>query len=346
MSEIDALADPIYRNPPVIRGLEYASAEDLGEIIDWGLKNQSVQEIHKITKGAGIKIAVLDTGAPQHQDIGELLFAHNTTNSATPFDGEGHSTHVCGIIRARANDLGVRGVAPEAMLGTVKVLGDNGSGMSKWISNGIYKAIDEKVDILSMSLGGGYSQPIEQACIDAVQSGMFVICAAGNEGSLPGQNTVNWPARLAVTIAVASYNQEGQISEFSSSGPEVAFAFPGEDILSTWPGNRYRRLSGTSMATPFMSGTVALYLAYLKTVGKPVPQNNSELREQFKAACKDMGPTGRDDHWGWGIPDLNGLVRAIDVRPPSDPNDLFLGPFGFRFPTTLEGKQGVFIYIK
>src|SRR6185312_15429786 len=112
---------------------------------------------------------------------------------------------------------------------------------------------------LSMSFGSPDESPDISAAIDrAVAQRRFVVCAAGNAG-LP--DSVNFPARLDATVAVGSVDQNGQVSRFSSRGAEVDICAPGENILSTYLGGGYAKLSGTSMAAPFVSGVVALLLA-------------------------------------------------------------------------------------
>lgn len=333
-----------YCNPPVVMSPIIMTAEQLTERIDWGLENHGIPETHQVTKGDGVKIGVLDTGRPVHEDIGDVAFSYNFTRSPTDEDRQGHATHVCGTIRALENGKGVLGVAPKALIGTVKVLGDDGYGSNAWIAKGIYKCIDEKCDIISMSLGGPYDPGIEQACLDAIQSGIYVICAAGNEGSAPGQNTISWPARLRATIAIAAYNRDGVIADFSSRGPEIDFAFPGENILSTWPGNKYRVLSGTSMATPFASATVALILSYFrKHAADRIPKTNTQLRELLREYSRDMGVSGRDNAWGFGIPDINGIVRSVRTINDQQTGWISFGSLSFKFPAELDGKSGLFI---
>lgn len=157
------------------------------------------------------------------------------------------NTHCCGIIAARDNALGVVGVAPKANLVIGKVLGDSGSGSSQSVAAGVKWAADQGVDIISMSLGS--SQPdssIKSAIQYAVGKGVYVVCAAGNDG--PGPNTVDYPGRWPEVIAVASTNQAGQVSNYSSRGPEVDIAAPGEQIVSTYLNGTLAKLSGTCLA--------------------------------------------------------------------------------------------------
>jgi subtilisin family serine protease len=342
-------ADRESRLPPVIYGEKVYLANELQDIVDWGLKLHDIPEMHKITQGEGIKIAILDTGRPDHFDCPEPLFSFNFTRYASDIDANGHSTHCAGTLAGRANGRGVIGVAPAVQVGYCKVLGDDGSGSNVSIVRGIDAAIAQGVDLISMSLGGGYDQAIEAACLRAVKAGIFLICAAGNDGDQGNNDTVGWPAKLGDTIAVASYNETGLISRFSSRGPDIDVAFPGEEILSCWPGNKYRRLSGTSMATPFAAGVVALMLSYQRKLaanGKIVTPvvTAEDLHQRFVRYAKDQGPEGRDRAWGFGIPDVDQFIRGGVLEIPNGEisKDVFaLGSLRIRFPAdVVAGKAG------
>ena len=134
-------------------------------------------------------------------------------------------------------------------------------------------------------------------------------------------------------------------------------AFPGEDILSTWPNNTFRSISGTSMACPAASGLTALMLSYTEKAqaeGKEVApvRNNSELRKRWSENAQDMGKKGKDISFGWGIPDADGIVRAGVKEAPDDPppppdSDVGFELFGGLHVALHEhgGKSGVFIYV-
>lgn len=344
-----AVAASDSRLPPIIYGPQVYLASELQDVVDWGLRLHGIPEMHDVTQGEGIKIAILDTGRPDHFDCPEPLFSFNFTRYASDIDVNGHSTHCAGTLAGRANGRGVVGVAPAAQVGYCKVLGDDGSGSNSSIVRGIDAAIAQGVDIISMSLGGGYDRAIEAACMRAVKAGIFLICAAGNDGEHGSEDTIGWPARLDDTIAVASYNEAGLISRFSSRGDSIDVAFPGEQILSCWPGNKYRRLSGTSMATPFAAGVVALMLSYQRKVaanGKIVSPvvTADDLHQRFVRYAKDQGPQGRDRAWGFGVPDVDQFVRGgvSDIPNGGISPDVFaLGSLRIRFPAdVVAGKTG------
>jgi subtilisin family serine protease len=342
--------ESIYRLPPMVLGAEILTAQQIDDIIDWGLEgNKLVNVWPESGKGEGVKVAILDTGRPDHKDLPDPIFAHNFSRSATDLDRVGHATHVAGTLGARENGTGVIGVAPLCQIGYCKVLGDDGSGTSDAIARGIYRAIDEGVHIISMSLGGGFDRGIADACLNAVQAGIFVICAAGNDGANGNANTIGWPARLPYTVAIASYNRDGKISQFSSRGPEVDAAFPGEDILSCWLNQGFRRISGTSMATPFASGLTANMLSYQArhTVDNPV-RNNADWKKRVEETGQDQGPQGKDNAWGWGIPDPMGFVRGRAASPapvPGDGERFKFGSLNVEILNLPDGRSGPFLWV-
>jgi len=206
-SEEPSHAPPPFRLPPF--KVEQVMAVK-SQIVDWGLEMLGIPTFWKTTKGEGIRVAVLDTGcAPNHPDLREaILDAEDFT--ASPFgwaDGNGHGTHVCGIIAAQDDAAGVVGVAPKARLLVGKVLNDQGSGGSHGIVRGIRWAVERRADVISMSLGSPVPDPlIGQAVKEALQAGVFVVAAAGNEG--PDLDTVGYPAGFPGVISVARFEVE------------------------------------------------------------------------------------------------------------------------------------------
>ena len=302
----------IYRPPPYVVGPQVFFYSQVEDKKPWSLVKNCVPEHWAETMGEDVVVAILDTGLWEHRDLPNPVFAENFTKSKTLFDKQGHGTHVAGTIGARLDGAGVVGWAPGCSLAAVKVLGDDGSGTDEGIADGIRYAAEMGAHIINMSLGGGFSPRIAEACREVIQQGVFVLCAAGNEGTW-GADTVGWPAKLSETIAIASYRKDGKISEFSSRGAEVDIAFPGEDILSTWPDNKFRSISGTSMATPACAGLTALMLASHRIAAeaerlKTPVRNNRHLREHLKKYAQDMGDEGFDHAFGWGIPDYRGII--------------------------------------
>lgn len=224
-------------------------------------------KIWNVTKGKGVTVAVLDTGCEHsHPDLKDrIIGGRNFTNDdggdpATFFDDNGHGTHVAGIIAAQQDNKGVVGVAPETNLLIVKVLNKKGVGQYDWIINGIHYAIEQQVDILSMSLGGPVDVPeLHDAIKKAVAHNILVVCAAGNEGDdNDSTDEFAYPGAYNEVISVGAIDFERRPSKFSNSHNEIDVVAPGEEILSTYLNGKYAKLSGTSMAAPHVSGALAL----------------------------------------------------------------------------------------
>lgn len=305
-----------FRLPPVRIDSQPMNATALSQQIDWGLRERNMPEIWKRSAGAGVLVIVLDTGVPQHVDLPKPVFTADFTGSVSPYDRNSHQTHCSGIIAAKNDKDGVVGWAHEADLAHIKVLGDQGSGMTTWIERGIQQSTklwrarrhDYVGCIISMSLGGRFDQEQEEAIVEANEAGILVVAAVGNSGFREGgRSTVDHPGASRNTIGVAAYRRDGKIARFSSGGPEVDIAMPGEEILSTVPGNKYQVMSGTSMATPAAAGLLACILA-----SRPHDAGLRELmgmRAFLKKHAEDRGELGKDNRFGFGVPSAEDLVR-------------------------------------
>ena len=304
------MSSPVYRLPPFkVDKVMLATAET----IDWGLKLLGIPPLWKETQGEGIKVCVLDTGiALEHPDLQPaILEASDFTHSpSAAYDAQGHGTHVSGIIAARRNAHGIVGVAPQSKIIAAKVLNDEGAGTSKDIVAGIHWAIASGADILSMSLGSPEpDEEIHQALLLAISKGIFVITAAGNEG--PDLDTVGYPAGFPEMVAVGSIDRRKRLSQFSSRGRQVDVVAPGDEITSCYPARSYATLSGTSMATPFVSGVVALALAkHRKIGGKTALRTQQDLIEHLGRTSVDAGLAGFDPLYGYGIVNPAKLIKG------------------------------------
>ena len=209
------------------------------------------------------------------------------------------------------NDSGTVGVAPKAQCISVKVLSDSGSGTWDNVAKGLEYCLGIGADIVSMSLGGRTPYPeIENQIKALYKLGVPVICAAGNGGA----GGVNFPAMYDETIAVGAFDKYGKVARFSSKGEKVEWAAPGVDILSTYKSNGYARLSGTSMACPFMVGIVALMLSKHRKQQKETGKNDcttvEEIREHLLKYTMDKGRVGKDNSWGYGVIDVKSMFGS------------------------------------
>ncbi|MFZ3580150.1 S8 family peptidase [Virgibacillus sp. DJP39] len=253
-----------------VQVIPYLVNEEMDQIdneIPKGIKLIQAPEIWQVTKGKGVTVAILDTGCDiNHPDLMERVVGgknftdDDSDNPAIYMDYAGHGTHVAGTIAATLNNEGVTGVAPEANLLIVKVLNKKGFGQYDWIIDGINFAIEQKVDIISMSLGGPTDHPkLYEAIKSAVNENILVVCAAGNEGD--GNFSTDefaYPGSYNEVISVGAIDLNRHSSDFTNSNNELDLVAPGEKILSTYLGGKYATLSGTSMAAPHASGALAL----------------------------------------------------------------------------------------
>lgn len=317
-----------------------AAMATLSETVDWGLASYGIPEQWSSTRGAGVRVAVLDTGIEsRHDDLREgIAAARDFTRSRSGVeDRNGHGTHVAGTIGARKNSRGVVGVAPECRLLVGKVLDDGGSGSGRSVAAGIDWACAEGAEIISMSLGSASADGAIRSAIErATRDGRLVICAAGNDGR---SNSVNYPARWPETTAVAAVDRNGRVARFSSRGPEVDVAAPGQDVLSTYLRGGYAKLSGTSMATPFVTGVVALLIARRRKRGEePLRLTAVELREELRRTSRDAGPVGHDPNYGWGMINPAGMLSAVEDGDGDGAAEYRIGP------VTINGVRGSLVF--
>ena len=241
-----------------------------GQVEDWGRIRIHAKEAWAISTGETIKVCILDTGIDQsHPDL-SYVAGQDFTGEGSFNDSFGHGTHVAGIIAAKDNQNGTVGTS-KAQLYIGKVLGSNGSGSTDGIVNGIRWCKQEKVQVINMSLGSSqYSQALDYAVNDAAQAGIYVVVAAGNESG-----PVAYPAMSQGAIAVSATTQQDTLARFSNYGPKIAVAAPGENILSSVPmagcqicngQKEMGYMSGTSMATPYVAGCIALMLGASNSV--------------------------------------------------------------------------------
>lgn len=288
----------------------------LSETEDYNHRMLGIPEMWKTTRGKGVRVAVLDTGCPQHIDLAVAGYK-DFSGSKTARDLNGHGSHVAGIIAALVNGIGVRGIAPDVELYCGKVLGDDGSGSIDAIADGIRWAVDEvRADVVNLSLGcppsGAFSSSLREACRYAYDKGVVLCCAAGNDAG-----KVNAPANLDTTIAVAAVDRNREKAYFTCHGSEVDFAAGGVDVFSTWLDNRYAKLSGTSMATPVITGVVALVQASAKSKGRALTPD--EVYATLVGISVDVEKPGKDDYTGNGIPVFTSQWEEPDPETKDGP---------------------------
>lgn len=276
--------------------------------------------------GEGVKVCIVDTGIDEsHSAINPLVGWKDLVNDELePYDDYWHGTHVAGIVASQDSLYG--GVAPGASLIGVKVLDSSGNGWASDVVIGISECINLGADIISLSLGGGvYSgecdfDPVAYAANIAVDSGLVVVAASGNGGFT---DLISSPACGSKVLAVGAVTKGDKKPAYSNGGIELDLVAPGNGIFSTYPslsGNKFVKKSGTSMATPHVSGTAALLLEANPFL------TPAEVGDILKMSAVDLGEIGFDTKYGHGRVDaysayqyfLSSLAQSCSVDADCD----------------------------
>ena len=289
----------------------------------WGLSMIDAPHAWGISRGSSsVLIAILDSGVDlDHPDLTTKVRTDIdwdfVNDDAVADDDHGHGTHVAGIAAAATdNERGVAGLGWEATLLPLKVLDDGGNGSGEDLIEAIRYAADNGASIINMSLGG--DAPCPQAVQDAVDyayaRGAVLVAAAGNHDDINTFNAEFFPANCDHVLGVAAIDSDGDIASYSNYGGHVSVAAPGTSIYSTWMGGGYGYMSGTSMATPHVSGLAALLRAYYPSY------TPDQIASAILDNAEDIGAAGRDDYAGCGLIDayralLNGAQGATPLCP-------------------------------
>ena len=279
----------------------------MAESTPYGITMVQAQQLSDNLTG-NQKVCIMDTGYMlDHPDLpntgitgNDGYGANNTGNWYN--DGNGHGTHVAGTIAALGgNGLGVVGVNSSGQLGLhiVKVFNDQG----RWaygsdLVAGISQCQTAGATVTSMSLGGPQASNAErQAFANSYAQGMLHIAAAGNDAN----SSLSYPASYDSVVSVAAVDRNGNKASFSQYNAQVEIAAPGVGTNSTWNNGGYRSISGTSMATPHVSGVAALVWSHFPNC------SNQQIRDALNVTAQDRGAPGRDTSYGFGI------VKAKDA---------------------------------
>ena len=280
------------------------------QTVPWGVDQVDAEKAWASNTGSAVKVGIVDTGIDlSHPDLQtNIRGGINTINPGKGSnDDNGHGSHVAGTAAAINNTIGVVGVGPAIDLYAIKVLNRQGSGFLSDVIEGLQWAIANNIQVINMSLGTSSDiQSFHDSVIAVRNAGIVQVAAAGNSGG-----AVSFPAAYEEVIAVSATDLTNTITSWSSRGSEIDLAAPGLEIPSTYKGGTYATLSGTSMATPHVTGGAALVL---KTpVGTYDLNANglwdpNEVLAKLSATATDLGESGKDPLYGSGL--LNALSAS------------------------------------
>lgn len=297
-----------FAKDPAVESVEYNYIGKLAYTPDdpkfrrqWGLKKPGFREAWNSTRGAGVRVAVVDTGAAVgHVDLRrKVAGARDFVNDdGSVQDLGGHGTHVAGIVVARTgNRKGIAGGCPSCKLLVAKVFDGKNTGTVARFAEGIRWSADRGAEVINLSFAHPAPSTIEENAIDyARDRGAVVVAAAGNGDT----SDPTYPAASPGVLAVAATNRYDRRAAFSNFGNWVDVAAPGVEILSTIP-RGYASWNGTSMATPHVSALAAL----LASQGK----SRTRIEELIPQTAVDLGPDGRDPYFGAGRISASQAVR-------------------------------------
>jgi serine protease len=305
------------------------STNDPYRSLQWNFDMIGVDAAWAWNKGAGITVAVIDTGV---SEAGEdtpihLVNGIDYVNGGTPNDENGHGTHVAGTIaQATDNGKGVAGIAPEATILAIRALDANGGGSMYNVAKAITSAVNSGADVINMSLGTSSSMStVATAVADAVARGVVVVAASGNEY----RSTVSYPAAYPGVIAVGAVGGDRAVAAYSNGGTALDVVAPGGNMAldanrdgyadgvlqETFEGGSwgYNFFEGTSMASPHVAAVAALLLAEGAD-----PQGVEQI---LRDTATDIGTAGFDTRAGYGLITPSAALASIDGSAPPAEED-------------------------
>lgn len=333
ITELGKRSDVDYAEYDVVDQIAVVIPNDLRYGDQWSHDIVRSERAWDITKGASsnILIGIIDSGISMntigsldHPDLnsGKFILGTDFVDGGSPRDENAHGTHVVGIAAAETNNCtGIAGMNWETPVYICRTLDADGNGSSSDFADAVEEIVDYALAnnlkvVINYSAGGGHNLTKRNACQYAHDNGMILCAATGNDNG----GAVIFPAAYSVdfngVIAVGSTDSDDTVSSFSNIGPEVTVVAPGRNILSTTPtylispsiSTNYDSFDGTSMATPLVTGLVALMWSR-----RPALSNN-RVRQYLVDTCVKLGPGTFNNSWGYGRVDAYEAVSSIILR--------------------------------
>ncbi len=326
-------------NPFAIRPTAGAleSQEVYGDLIQTNVKGLD---------GTGVRVCIVDSGIDTtHKDLSGInlvAWRDFVNNQDQPYDDQGHGTSMAGILAA---DGWIEGVAPKVELVVAKALSGNGTGDDGVVADAIDWCVEQNVQIISLSLGGAPGlipfsifggRDSSDAADDAIDQGIVVIAAAGNDGGPDDDGDVAHPSSERLVISVGGHTEDGSHWSGSSTGdnngnliplilprqdphkkPEIVAPAEGVPVVNndgTWS-----IVDGTSAATVFVTGAIALLLEAVPSLGANETSGSSDTVIQIKQALMDTSKPlpsqdGHDDDYGYGMLQIENLINSFEQQ--------------------------------
>ncbi|ADU30207.1 S8 family peptidase [Evansella cellulosilytica] len=281
--------------------------DEFYEPYQWNLTQIFAEDAWNVSVGrTAVPIAIVDSGIdPEHFDLAEkIMDGYNAFENNSAFEDEhGHGTHVAGIASAITNNHdGVAGVSWHNPILAVKALDHNAEGSSLSIAKGIVWAVDQGAKVINLSLGDSHDSNIMYEAIKyAYDQDVVLIAASGNDNV----DTPMYPAAYDEVLTVAAVDAFRERAVFSNFGNHIDVSAPGEHIPSTYLGNQYVMMSGTSMAAPHVAGMAGL----IRSVNPSL--TNEEVYDIIKKSCDDLGESGYDPYFGHGEINLRKALEEL-----------------------------------
>ncbi|MGN6271507.1 MAG: S8 family serine peptidase [Protaetiibacter sp.] len=303
----------------------HAAGADAVRDAEYWLDDYGIREAWAVTRGAGVTIAVIDTGVGKPRELqgavvgGTDLSGAGSPDGRTPVGSEGeHGTLVASLAAGRGTgDAGIIGSAPEASVLAISI-GFTGGDSDDQIADGVRWAVDHGADIINMSLTRNtldWPESWDAAFSYAMEHDVVIVAAAGNRGS--GTEEVGAPATMPGVLTVAGVDRSGATSDSASAqGVTIGVSAPSERLVGVMPDGSYVRWNGTSGATPIVAGVVALVMAAHPEL------DAANVINRITATARDAGDPGPDVAYGFGLLDADAAVRAevphVDANPMGD----------------------------